>query len=464
MKQYIILLDRCGDLLSYILKHTSWNIAVLVTEPQEQTQSLIATYPHRITHTLNYLNLLEVQHCTHLDYDLIKQMKFVQIDVETMLHRVMLNNPIAKDIYYQYLSFFTEIFQIHKIDFVLNAEMILATPHHLIPFGLAKLRNIPSYTLEELYGQVALFYYNTRENLAFDTFNKPSYPIKEQCFYPYNTHAQNTHKTLKDRVRTVFYKIGGAMLVEFVSCLVHMSFKRKFLNIEYSYFSKLYSLLKHKRMHRYYKKHSHIPDLKENFIYFNLHLEPEAAIIGRATLEAQLTLIKMTANALPQGWKLYVKEHPHQLLMNDSLTDYFLHNIAFFKNIEFYKHITLVPNTTLVSLEVSSKELIAHSKAIATFNGTVCLESVAFQKPVIMFDSNSSPYRFLSNTLHIFSYDNLRNAIDKIQQGFPYEIKEDEEFAKLDPYISNMASPYFYDNLLTTITKHINNISQKKML
>ena len=106
MKQYIILLDRCGDLLSYILKHTSWNIAVLVTEPQEQTQSLIATYPHRITHTLNYLNLLEVQHCTHLDYDLIKQMKFVQIDVETMLHRVMLNNPIAKDIYYQYLSFF----------------------------------------------------------------------------------------------------------------------------------------------------------------------------------------------------------------------------------------------------------------------------------------------------------------------------------------------------------------------
>ena len=460
MKQHIILLDRSGDLLAHILEYTSWNIAVLVTEPHTRVQSLIATYTHRIAHTLNYLNLLEVQHCTHIDYNLIRQMKFVQIDIETMLHRVILNNPIAKDIYYQYLSFFAEIFETHQIAFVLNAEMILATPHHLIPFGLAKLRNIPSYTLEQLYDQVALFYYNTRENLAFDTLNKPKCSIKEQCFYPYNTHTTNPNKTLKDKIKAIFYKIGGAMLVEFISCMKNLSFKRRFLNLEYNYFQKLYSLFKHKQMHRYYKRHSHIPDLNENFIYFNLHLEPEAAIIGRAPLEAQLTLIKMTANALPKGWKLYVKEHPHQLLMNDSLTDYFLHNITFFKNIEFYKHIALVPNTILVSLQVSSKDLIAHSKAIATFNGTVCLESIAFQKPIIMFDSASSPYRFLSNTLHIFSYQDLQEAIEKIQKGFPYKLDENEEFAKLDPYISNITSPHFYDNLLATITKHIDSMSQ----
>lgn len=456
----IILLDRDGNLLEYILKHTSFNIVVLVCEFNTKTNTLLESHPHRITHTLNYLNLLEIQHCTHIDYNLIKQMKFIQIDIETMLHRVILNNPIAKDIYYQYLSFFAEIFETHQIAFVLNAEMILAIPHHLIPFGLAKLRNIPSYTLEELYGQVALFYYNTRENLAFDTFNKPKYPIKEQCFYPYNTHATNPNKTLKDKIKAIFYKIGGAMLVEFISCMKNLSFKRRFLNLEYNYFQKLYSLFKHKQMHRYYKRHSHIPDLNENFIYFNLHLEPEAAIIGRAPLEAQLTLIKMTANALPKGWKLYVKEHPHQLLMNDSLTDYFLHNITFFKNIEFYKHIALVPNTILVSLQVSSKDLIAHSKAIATFNGTVCLESIAFQKPIIMFDSDSSPYRFLSNTLHIFSYQDLQEAIEKIQKGFPYKLDENEEFAKLDPYISNITSPHFYDNLLATITKHIDSMSQ----
>lgn len=460
MRKPIILLDRNGALLEYILKRTSFDIVVLVCEFNTKTNTLLKSYPHRIAHTLNYLNLLEVQHCTHIDYNLIKQMKFIQIDIETMLHRVILNNPIAKDIYYQYLSFFAEIFETHQIAFVLNAEMILATPHHLIPFGLAKLHNIPSYTLETLYGQVALFYYNTRENLAFDVLNKPKYPIKNQCFYSYDTHTLNLCKSLKNRIKTLCYRIGGSMLVEFISCVKNLSFKRRFLNLEYNYFQKLYSLFKHKQMHRYYKKHSHIPDLNENFIYFNLHLEPEAAIIGRAPLEAQLTLIKMTANALPKGWKLYVKEHPHQLLMNDSLTDYFLHNITFFKNIEFYKHIALVPNTTLVSLQIGSKDLIANSKAIATFNGTVCLESIAFQKPIIMFDSASSPYRFLSNTLHIFSYRDLQKAIEKIQQGFPQELNEDEEFAKLDPYISNIASPHFYDNLLTTITKHINSMSQ----
>lgn len=454
MRKLIILLDREGLLLTYILEHTDYDIAVLVCEFNSITTPAIDKYSHRIKHILNYLNLLEVQHSTHIDYEIVKQMKPIQIDVETMLHRVMLNNPIAKDIYYQYLSFFTEIFQKYHIEFVLNAEMILATPHHLIPFGLAQLQQIPSYTLEAINNDVALFYFNQRKNIPFDQASKPESSIKSQCFYDYNTHASTQPKDIKAKLASWLYKMGGAMLVEFAACVKNCNFKKQFMGLEYSYFSKLYSLFKHKQMHRFYKKHATVPNLNENFIYFNIHVEPEAAIIGRAPLEAQLTLIKMTARALPKNWKLYVKEHPHQLALNDNLTDYFLHNITFFKNVEFYKHIMQIPNVELVSLCVNSKQLIESCRAIATFNGTVTIEAVGFKKPVILFDSLSSPYRILSNTLHIFSYTDLQNAIAKIESGFPHEIDEGKEFAILEAYMSDVTHKHFFHNLLATITKH----------
>lgn len=460
MHKHIILLDREGLLLTYILQHTNYNIAVLVCEFNKITNPIIKKYSHRIEHVLNYLDLLEVQHSTHIDYDIVKQMKPIQIDVETMLHRVMLNNPIAKDIYYQYLSFFTEIFQKYNINFVLNAEMILATPHHLIPFGLARLNKIPSYTLETINNDTAIFYFNQKLNIPFDPLDKPPSSIKNQCFYAYSTHVQIQNRSIKSYIYSLLYKLGGAMFVEFFVCLKNFNFKQQFMGLEYNYFSKLYSLFKHKQMHRYYKKHSVIPNLNENFIYFNLHLEPEAAIIGRALLEAQLTLIKMTAKALPKGWKLYVKEHPHQLLFNNNITDYFLHNITFFKNISFYKHIALIPNVKLVSLQLSSKELIESCRAIATFNGTVTIEAIRFQKPVILFDSLSSPYRILSHTLHIFSYKDLQEAIHKIENGFPYTLDEEKEFALLESYMANAGHKDFFKNLLTTISKHIAQIKK----
>lgn len=455
MRKFIILLDRDGDLLSYIMKHTSFDLAILVCEHNDKTKALQSAYAQRIKHTLDYANLLEVQHSTHIDYALVRQMKSTQIDIETMLHRVMFNNPIAKDIYYQYLSFFTEIFEKYNIDFVLNAEMILSTPHHLIPCALAKLNNIPAYSLDGINDNICLFYYNTRSPLKFQEHNKPQSHIQDQRFYTYDTHLQENQANLKSKIMAWLYKIGGSILIEFVACLKKFNFTSKFMGVEYNYFSKLYSFIQHKNMHRFYKKHTLKPSLDEKFIYFNLHLEPEAAVIGRAELEAQLTLIKMTARALPKGWKLYVKEHPHQLMFNDALTNYFLHNVAFFKNIEFYKHIMRVPNTLLISLDISSKELIKKAQAIATFDGTVTLESVGFSKPVILFNATPSPYQFLGNTLHVYSYQDLQNAIQKIQDGFPYEqLDEEQEFNKLSPYISNAKDPHFFENLLETITQH----------
>ncbi|WP_300958337.1 hypothetical protein, partial [uncultured Helicobacter sp.] len=75
MHNPIILLDRDGKLLSHILNHTDFHIAVLVCELHQKTLSLVEAYRHRIIHCLDYQNLLQIQHTTYIDYELIKQMK-----------------------------------------------------------------------------------------------------------------------------------------------------------------------------------------------------------------------------------------------------------------------------------------------------------------------------------------------------------------------------------------------------
>lgn len=455
----IILLDRDGDMLEYITNQTSYHIVVLVCELHPKIEILIEQYSSRITHILDYNQLPSLQHITNIDYSVIAKMKHIQIDVETMLHRIMYNNPIGKDIYHQYLSFFTEIFRQHQIAFVLCAEAILASPNHLIPFGFTKLLGIPSYDLGGyFYNILALGNYNTNTSIPYSTDKKPQVEIQQILFYKKQTQQTGLQETFKRKIKKIISKIGGEMMSEFFVCLSQRNFTRSRLGIPYSYFSKLQSFLYFKKMYRYYNANSIIPDFSTKYIYYSIHMEPEAAIIGRTILEAQLTIIKMLASALPQGWKLYVKEHPHQFMLNNETSSYFINHIEFFKNIEFYKEIQKLENVKMISLKVSSKELLENSEAVATMGGTITLESMVSKKPAILFNAQPSVYGILNNVLSITSYQDLQEAIQKIQDGFADQINPEAGFEILQKYLSNTQDPNFYPNLFSTIEEHAKTI------
>lgn len=452
----IILLDRDGETLDYVLSQTDLVILVLVCEKSKNVMDIIAKKPENVLHIVDYNNLLETQSSKCVDYKIIEQMKKYQIDIETMLHRVMLNNPLAKDIYHQHLSFFLEIFQSNPIDYILCCEFNLATPSHLIPFGLGKLFNIPTYSLERFpaYPVTTLFNFNQLQRVEFSKTCYCRVPAEKLMYYKHCSKQKKETNYLKS-----FLLIGGgAMLVEFASCLIKFSMTKQYLGIRYSYFSKLKSLFQLQSIKRFYKKKSSQPDYSAPYIYYSIHMEPEATIIGKTLLESQLTIIKMLSRALPKGWKLYVKEHPHQFMLNTQQTTYFLHNITFFKNKSFYEEIIKLPNTLLIHLQEHPKNLIKHAQAVATIAGTVTLEALFEHKPTILFSAQTSLFGKLANVLSVKDTKSLQQAIKKIENNELEKIDIEENFSYFQTLLIDTSNDAFYPNLFATIAEHAKTI------
>lgn len=455
----LILFDRGGSILEYILRCKKDKIILLVYEKHPKVIDLITSYSDRIVYTIDYEQLLSVQDVEHIDYNLIRKLKFAQIDVETMLHRIMLNNPLAKDIYHQHLSFFTKIFKKNHIDLLLSSEPNLASPNHHIPFALCQFLGIPCYSLNAYHQTaIALGNYNkpnTQRHIVYGSTIVSS-NIQNIVYYKPQTKIENTQRSLRRILKDFILKFGGEMLSQFLVCCSKFNFQQNRLGIQYSYWKKLFYFIKYKKLENFYNNHSIIPNLDEKYIYYSIHFEPEASIIGKTLLESQLTIIKMLAKALPQDWKLYVKEHPHQFMLNNEVAHYFINNLDFFKNITFYKEIQKIPNTTLVSLEVSSKDLMLNSQAIATLGGTITLESALHNIPAILFNPFESVYGVLDHTLHILSYSDLLQAMQKLQNGFQEKINAKLE--KLEKYLADPNDENFYKNLFDTIEEHAKTI------
>lgn len=455
----LILLDRDGDLLEYILKERDDQIIALVCELHPKVTELIKAYPDRIDTIINYDDLASIQDVQSIDYELIAKLKFAQIDVETMLHRVMLNNPLAKDIYHQHLSLFARIFANNTINLLLSAEPNLASPSHHIPFALCFLLGIPCYSLNAYHrSAMALGNYNdpTRQRHIPYTSGTIHANAQNIAYYAFDGSVHRQRTTIKKYIKNIVLALGGEMLSQFLVALYRGSFEQRRLGIAYSYWDKLYYFFKYKQLRRFYIAHSKEPDLNEKYIYYSLHFEPEAAIIGKTLLESQLTLIKMLSSALPSGWKLYVKEHPHQFMLNNELMHYMINNLDFFKNISLYEEIMKLENVTLISLSVSSKDLMRNAQAVATIGGTISLESALDGVPAILFEPIESVYSILDHTLHVRSYADLKIAIQKIQSNFLQNKRIDLD--KLNPYLADPNDANFYRNLFATIQEHAKSI------
>ena len=112
-------------------------------------------------------------------------------------------------------------------------------------------------------------------------------------------------------------------------------------------------------------------EIPENFIYFPLHMQPEASSIPLGGVYGdQELLVRAFAEALPLGLSLVVKEHPRQIEPERLL----------FRYSGFYKRICANNNVFLVHHDVSTSFLLKRSLAAVTLTGTTAFEALAFRK------------------------------------------------------------------------------------
>ena len=118
-------------------------------------------------------------------------------------------------------------------------------------------------------------------------------------------------------------------------------------------------------------------DLSVPFVYVPLHRQPEGSVnpMGGKYVD-QIAITQMLSRAVPEGWKVYVKEHPTQW-------NFPLAHIGRYNG--YYQRIKKSKNVELVPMNVSSFDLISNCRSVTTVTGTASMEAVFMGKPSLIF-------------------------------------------------------------------------------
>ena len=110
-------------------------------------------------------------------------------------------------------------------------------------------------------------------------------------------------------------------------------------------------------------------EYSSKYVFYPFHVPYDAQITFRGwQYRNQDETVKLIAGALPEGFTLYAKPHPHS-------TGHF--------PLKWFKELSKVANVKLIAPEVSAHSLIEHSKAIVTVNSDVGWEALLYGKPVV---------------------------------------------------------------------------------
>ena len=124
---------------------------------------------------------------------------------------------------------------------------------------------------------------------------------------------------------------------------------------------------------------------------------PERTILISSPFNTnQVEIIKHISKSLPIGYRLYVKEHPVQVIRE-------------WRKISFYKDILSIPNVEFLHHSVKTSEIMKKCSLVITINGAAGLEAAIHKKPSILFSDFS--YSILPSVHQLKSIDELPTAI-----------------------------------------------------
>lgn len=166
------------------------------------------------------------------------------------------------------------------------------------------------------------------------------------------------------------------------------------------------------RIRRQFKKeyeslHNTYPDLSVSYVYFPLNRQPEATTNPMGgVFDDQILAADLLAGALPKGWKLYIKEHPHQWTLPLDHTGRYR---GYYRTLKRHK------NVELISVDISGFDLISNAKAVATIAGSTAVEAVVKGKPAIVF--GYPMYAMCDGVFSVNTFQSCKDALQIIERG-----------------------------------------------
>lgn len=152
----------------------------------------------------------------------------------------------------------------------------------------------------------------------------------------------------------------------------------------------------------------------KKFITFFLQSEPELIIykLGGRYFSDQKQIIKHLALSLPSNFILLVKEHISQGINSR------------YRNLHFFNDIKSFSNVRIIKSHEDPINLIKKSFAIANLSGSIGLEAIVRNKPLILFGSVF--YQNYRGVFKINKFEDLDDIIQKIEDKIDYFSDENE--------------------------------------
>ena len=302
------------------------------------------------------------------------------------------------DFFANYVNFFYDILSTRKVDVVFFANIPHLGPDYIL-YNLAQLMGIKTYFFYQTLFPNKFIYCDKIENIGVfegkQSNNDDFYEIK-------NTFEKD-----------LFYMHRGSSIFSKI--------KRKFrwISINRSIITLTYLLkfpfeLAYKW--RLKRAITHNIDFEKKFVYFALHLQPEATTNPMGNIYADQTLaIEHLRQKLPPDWYIYIKENPYQ--------DEFRRGRLFFERIK------KLPNTFIVPSETNTYHLLKKCQFAATITGTVGWETISGGKKALVFgdtwyDKLPGVFKFTKdfdvNHLlnYTFNHDSLQNEFNRLYNSF----------------------------------------------
>lgn len=460
----IVLIDLDCTLVESLSTSKKISIDTIIVGSYAQIEVVKNKYDIKNIFSMETINYFYTQCSINLDYEIIRHFRHTELKVEHFLSRVTADINSIQYIYYSALSYWFERFKTNEIDAVLSAGIEFGSTFDSIIYDVAKYYGKKVFIMEVALNNGAkianqLLDYTNKKYININPVQNGLKVVNIDDFL-FNSKvltSNNKNASLRDFIIKYQHILGGYIGVTFFLSLfgkhksIHHTFKVNWLIYFKNY---IYS----KKMIKYYNSLCVEFDESKKYVYYPLHMEPEASTMARTVFSNQLVIIKTISQSLPEGWILYVKEHPHQFTKLNNFSRYFYFtSLEKFKTKRYYNEIAKLNNVKLLNLSVNSKNIIDKSELVATINGTVIIEAIKVNKPVMMFSQATSPFVNIKSIFNVNTLNECKRSLDRIRANNSVDYSDFEELIKNYFYEVSKSKKFDYKKLVENLIIGVEN-------